>query len=172
MKKGYVQIYTGNGKGKTTAALGLALRAVGAGLRVYIGQFLKKGNFSEIKILRKRFPEVTIEQFGRGGFIRGKPTAADLQAARKGLARLNRAMLSGHYDLIIADEANSAVAIGLLKNDELLQMIRNKPKQMELVFTGRNAHPKLVKEADLVTEMKAIKHYIFAGVTGRRGIES
>lgn len=170
--KGYVQIYTGDGKGKTTAALGLALRAIGAGLKVYFGQFIKKGNYSEITMLKRRFPEVTVMQYGCGGFIKGRPSPKDIRAAQKGLSECQKAMLSGHYDLVIADELNSAVSAGLLGVEELLRLIDEKPDHVELVITGRGAHARVIKRADLVTEMKGRKHYFEQGVPARKGIES
>ncbi len=172
MLRGYVQVYTGAGKGKTTAALGLALRAVGAGLKVYIGQFIKKGPTSEAKILAQRFPEITICQYGRGAFLRGdQPRAADIRYAQLGLAALRQALLSQRYDLIIADEANCAVTAKVLRVEDLLDLIDAKPPSVELVFTGRQAHPRLIRRADLVTEMKAVKHYFRQRVKARRGIE-
>ncbi len=168
--QGCVHIYTGNGKGKTTAALGLALRAAGAGLKIYLGQFLKKGNFSEIKALR-RFPEITVRQFGCGRFIKCRPTAAETGAAQRGLAALRKAMLSQAYDLIIADEANCAVTCGLISVEDLLQLIKDKPAPVELVFTGRGAHPRLIKQADLVSVIQARKHPFNAGVKCRKGID-
>jgi len=171
MKQGYVQVYTGGGKGKTTAALGLALRAVGAGLTVYIGQFIKKGCYSEIKTFKRRFPDVMVRQFGRGRFIRGKPQPADIRCARRGLAALRRAVASARYDLVIADEANCAVSAGVLEIADLLTLIDDKPPTVELVFTGCNAHPRLIRRADLVTRMQAVKHYFHRRVPARPGIE-
>lgn len=168
--QGYVHIYTGNGKGKTTAALGLALRSVGAGFKVYFGQFLKKGNFSEIKALR-RFPEITVRQFGCGRFVKGIPTATEIAAARRGMAALRRAVLSHIYNLVIADEANCAVTCGLIAVDDLLQLIADKPASVELVFTGRGAHPRLIKQADLVSIIQARKHPFDIGVKCRKGID-
>ena len=169
--KGYVQVYTGDGKGKTTAALGLILRACGAGLRVYLTQFIKRGNFSEIRLLKERFPDVTIRQSGRGRFIRGNPLPDDIAAARRGMTQLRRAMLSGKYDIAIADEANTAAAMGLLPLQDLLNLINDKPANVELVITGRGAHRRVKASADLVTEMKDIKHYFRQGVPARPGIE-
>ena len=169
--KGYIHVYTGEGKGKTTAALGLALRASGAGLTVFFGQFIKKGNFSEIKVLKNRFPEITVRQYGRGGFIKGEPSPEDIRAAKRGLSGLRRAMLSSQYDLVIADELNAAVSVGLLNIEELVRLIDEKPDQVELVITGRGAHERLMKRADLVTEMKSLKHYFKKGVPARKGIE-
>ncbi|MFC1497984.1 cob(I)yrinic acid a,c-diamide adenosyltransferase [Verrucomicrobiota bacterium] len=169
--KGYVQVYTGKGKGKTTAALGLIMRACGAGLRVYLGQFIKKKNYSEIKMLNERFPDVTVEQYGRGCFIKGKPLPEDIDAAQNGLAKLRDAMLSGEYNVIIADEANVAISLGLFPVEEILRLIDDRPENVEMVFTGRDAHERLVDRADLVTEMKDIKHYYDQGVSARTGIE-
>ena len=170
---GQVQVYTGDGKGKSTAAFGLAVRAMGAGLHVYIGQFVKgPEKYSEIKTLETFKEQVTIEQFGQGRFIRGAPTKNDIRAAKNGLAKVRSAILSGRYDLVILDEANIAVSYNLFSVDDLLQIINTKPTMVELVITGRNAHPELVAHADLVTEMKLIKHYFNEGVTAREGIES
>lgn len=171
MKKGYIQVYTGDGKCKTTAALGLALRAVGAGLRVYIGQFIKKGDYSEIKVLRERFPEVTVEQYGTGRFVRGVPSANAVAMACEGLAALRMAMKSGRYDVVIADEVNGAVKAGLIVEADVLDLMADKPETVELVLTGRNAGKRVCAQADLVTEMRCHKHYYDAGVPGRRGIE-
>ncbi|MBN1673278.1 MAG: cob(I)yrinic acid a,c-diamide adenosyltransferase [Kiritimatiellae bacterium] len=168
---GYVHIYTGDGKGKTTAALGLIVRATGAGLRVYMGQFLKRADTCESRTLRARFPDVTVERYGRGGFVRGKPSTADTAAARRGLTRLRRAVQSGQYDVVIADEANVAVALGLLPAEAFLRLIDDKPAPVELVLTGRGADRRLLAKADLVTEMTCRKHYYAAGVRARRGIE-
>lgn len=171
MQHGLIQIYTGDGKGKTTAALGLALRALGAGLKIYLGQFIKKGRYSEIKALCRFYPNIVACQYGRGCFIRGKPTQADVRCARKGLATLCKAMLSGKYDLVIADEINCAVNAGLISAKEILLLIDKKPSDVELVLTGRNAPSQIMKRADLVTEMKKIRHPFDRGAGGRRGIE-
>lgn len=170
---GQIQVYTGDGKGKSTAAFGLAVRAMGAGLRVYIGQFGKgPEKYSEIKALERWGNQMTIEQFGQGRFIRGTPTEDDIQAAQKGLDKVRTAILSDCYDLVILDEANIAVSFNLFNIDDLLQIINTKPTTLELVITGRNAHPDLIARADLVTEMKLVKHYFNEGVTAREGIES
>jgi len=169
--RGCVHVYTGDGKGKTCAALGLAVRAVGAGYRVFIGQFIKRGAFSEVRALRARLPEITLRQFGSGCFVRGRPPPAEIRRARRGLAALARALASGHYDVVIADEANCAVAAGLLAPDDLLALVAARPPGVELVLTGRDAHPRLLRRADLVTEMRCRKHYYARGVAARRGIE-
>jgi cob(I)alamin adenosyltransferase len=169
--QGYVQVYTGDGKGKTTAALGLALRAAGAGLKVYIGQFIKSAAYSEIKALARFSGQITLEQFGRGCFIRGTPCQADIDAAQQGMAALRKALLSGDFDLIIADEANVAFGCALVTADDLLSLLDARRPETELVFTGRNAPQALIERADLVTEMREVKHYFQHGVLAREGIE-
>lgn len=168
--KGYVQVYTGNGKGKTTAGLGLAVRAAGADLEVFVGQFLKQGNYSEILAL-SRFDNVTVEQFGMGKFVRGMPSEKEIAAARAGYARLCDVLTAGAHDLVIVDEGNVAVTCGLVSEAEILALIDLKQENVELVITGRGALPSVVARADLVTEMKEIKHYFHQGVAARRGIE-
>lgn len=170
--QGYVQVYTGDGKGKTTAALGLVLRAVGAGLRVFVGQFIKGREYSEIRALREHLPTVTVEQFGLGRFIRDAPAAEDVDAARQGLARLREVLVGGHYDVVVADEACTAVQARLFGEDELLALLDARPAAVELVLTGRAVGARLQARADLVTEMHCVKHYFTAGVAGRPGIES
>jgi len=169
--KGYIHIYTGDGKGKTTAALGLALRAAGAGLQVYIAQFLKKGSYSEIKALDRFADRITLEQFGLGRFVRGKPQEEDIAAAAEGLQRIKSVMTAGGHQLIVLDEANVAVACGLFSLDALLEIIDLKPDDLELVITGRGAAPEVIERADLVSEIKSLKHYFEKGVAARVGIE-
>lgn len=169
--KGYVQVYTGNGKGKTTAAIGLSVRAAGAGLNVFIAQFIKMGEYSEIKSLKKFSDRITIKQFGRGKFIKGAPSEEDMEAAQKGLHAVRVALLSGKYDIIILEEGNVAVSIGLLSTDDIIHLIDRKPEHVEIVITGRNASQEIIDKADLVTEMKDIKHYFNKGVAARTGIE-
>ena len=169
--KGYVQVYTGNGKGKTTASLGLSLRAAGAGLKVFIAQFLKQGDYSELRALERFSDLIRIEQYGLGRFIKGKPTEEEIQAAQKGLQEVKEAMLSGEYDVIIVEEGNVAAACGLFEVQKLLDLIGLKPDGLELVITGRGATPEVIDQADLVTEMKEIKHYYQKGVAARVGIE-
>jgi len=168
---GYVHVYTGDGKGKTTAALGLALRAAGAQWKVFIAQFVKGSDSSELAAMERFDDLVTLRQFGRSQFVCGKPQAADVQAARQGLAECAMAIASGDYSLVILDEANVAVELGLFPVDELLALIDGRPDGVELVITGRGAHARVVQRADLVTEMLDIKHYYNHGVTGRTGIE-
>ncbi|MFC1877132.1 cob(I)yrinic acid a,c-diamide adenosyltransferase [Thermodesulfobacteriota bacterium] len=169
--KGYLQVYTGNGKGKTTAALGLSLRAAGAGLKVYIAQFLKQGDYSEIKALERFSDAIVLEQFGLGQFVKGQPTQAEIDAARGGLEKARQYLSSGDYDMVILEEANVAVAIGLFSVKDLMDIIRQRPHHVELVITGRGAAPEVIEKADLVTEMKAVKHYYDKGVQARKGIE-
>jgi cob(I)alamin adenosyltransferase len=169
--RGFVQIYTGNGKGKTTAAIGLAIRAAGAGLKVFIAQFLKQGDYSEIKTLGKFSDLISVEQYGLGRFIKGQPPQDEIDAAQTGLERLERALHSGDYDLVIVEEGNVATACGLFDVQRLLDLIATKPEGMELVITGRGAAPAVMEMADLVTEMVEIKHYFQKGVTARKGIE-
>ncbi|UCD81053.1 MAG: cob(I)yrinic acid a,c-diamide adenosyltransferase [Desulfobacterales bacterium] len=169
--KGYIQVYTGDGKGKTTAALGLALRAAGAGLSVYFAQFLKKGEYSEIKALARLSDRIVLEQFGLGRFVRGKPQKDDIEAAARGLQRIKTIMAAGEHQLVVLDEANVAVACGLFSLDELLEIIARKPDGVELVITGRGAAPEIIERADLVSEVKSLKHYFEKGVQARVGIE-
>jgi cob(I)alamin adenosyltransferase len=171
MRKGYIQVYTGAGKGKTTAALGLALRAAGAGFRVFIGQFIKKNKCCEHKALERFGDLVTFAQYGLGYIIGPKRTPAELMAAQKGLAEISRVIASGQYDMVILDEINVAIHSGLVAVDAVLDILDNKPVQVEVVLTGRHAHRSVIRKADLVTEMKEIKHYLKKGVHARKGIE-
>jgi len=170
LKKGLVQVYTGDGKGKTTAAIGLALRAAGAGLKVYICQFIKGAEYSENRALKK-IKNIKIEQCGRGCFIKGKPDKEDLKAAQNGLARVRACISSGKYDVVMLDEANVALKLGLLKTKDVIDMIRHKPAAVEIVLTGRHCPPSVLGCADLVTEMKEIKHPYRKEVKARLGIE-
>ncbi len=173
MFNGKFQIYTGNGKGKTTAALGLALRASGAGFRIYFGQFIKDSEYSEIKRLRE-LPGLTVEQYGKGnGCLIGKtPTESDIACAEKGLGRLREAMLSGKYNVVIADEINCAFGLNLLTGKQLEELAGQRPQDVELVFTGRWAPKSLIEMADLVTEMTEVKHYYSTeNLSARVGIE-
>jgi len=169
--KGYVQIYTGNGKGKTTASLGLSIRAAGAGLKVYIAQFLKMGDYSEIKALQRFSDLITVEQFGQGKFVKGKPSPDEIKSARAGLEKIKSIIAADEHDVVIMEEGNVAVMCDLFPVEELLNIIDLKPEHLELVITGRGADPKVIEKADLVTEMKEIKHYFQKGVQARVGIE-
>lgn len=171
--KGYVQVYTGNGKGKTTAALGLALRAAGHGLRTYIGQFLKGQDYGELAAVRLLSPFVTIAQFGRKGFVHvtENPDEEDIHRARMGLEKCRRAMLSGNFAIIVLDEINVALHFCLVKEKDVQDFLDQRPAGVEVILTGRYAPASLLKRADLVTEMKDKKHYYSRGVRARRGIE-
>ena len=175
MKKGYVQIYTGNGKGKTTAALGLVLRALGAGLKIFVGQFLKHGDYSEIKALTKYSKiykdRITIEQYGSGRFVKGKPTQDEKEQGQAGYRKILQVLKKGDHDLVIVEEGNVAVTCNIITEDDLLELIEQKSDHVELVITGRGATERLIEKADLVTEMKEIKHYFSQGVSARTGIE-
>ncbi len=167
---GMLQVYTGNGKGKTTAAIGLAVRAAGAGMNVFIGQFVKGMKYNEIRVLNN-IPEITVKQYGLDCFIEKDPTKEDIEAARAGLKEMEKIIKSGDYELVIMDEVSIAVYFNLFTNDELLEMIEKRADNVEIVLTGRYADKKLIEMADLVTEMKEIKHYYTQGIIAREGIE-
>ncbi|MFC1849195.1 cob(I)yrinic acid a,c-diamide adenosyltransferase [candidate division CSSED10-310 bacterium] len=171
MEKGFLHVYTGDGKGKTTAALGLALRAVGAGLKVFVAQFVKGMKYSEFESLKKLSDFITIRQYGRDCFIYQEPTPEDITLARNGLQEVREILISGDYDLVILDEATIANHYNLFSVVELLQVIDSRSPHVELVITGRNADQRLIDKADLVTEMKEIKHYYQRGIQARTGIE-
>jgi cob(I)alamin adenosyltransferase len=169
---GYVQIYTGNGKGKTTAAIGLAVRALGAGWRVFFGQFLKTGRYSEHSIL-SRFPgQLAVKAYGRDVFIRGEPEDKDRRLAQEGIAELAEIVASGDHHLVVLDEANVAVHLGLITVEQIIDLIDKRAEGVEMVITGRHADPRLLARADLVTEMREVKHYYHRGVPARTGVEA
>lgn len=171
LEKGLVQVYTGNGKGKTSASFGLALRAVGRGLKVYVIQFIKGGfDYGELYVVDK-LPGLTLEAFGRGKFVsEEKPDMVDIDLARQALAKAQEIM-KGDVDVLILDEINVAVNLKLIDIKEVLELIRKKPEHMELVLTGRKAPVEIVQAADLVTEMIEIKHPYNSGFKARKGIE-
>ena len=169
--QGLIHVYTGNGKGKTTASLGLALRALGRGYRVYIIQFMKGRNFGEL-ISFKKFKNLTIEQFGSGKFInKANLKESDIKLAQGGLAKARKIMKEGKYKLFILDEINCAIEWKLIKINDIIDLIKNKPQKLELVLTGRYAHPKVKALADYLTIMKEGKHPYKKGVQARKGIE-
>jgi cob(I)alamin adenosyltransferase len=169
--KGYVQIYTGDGKGKTTAALGLALRAAGYEMHTYIGQFMKGRPYGELKTLSGH-PCITIEQYGDVHFIRREEMTTEHAArARRGLERAREAMVSGRYDLVVLDEINVAIWFGLVGVEDVLALLDDRPPNVEVILTGRGAPQQLIDRADLVTEMQELKHYYQQGVMARQGIE-
>ncbi len=167
----YIHVYTGDGKGKTTAALGLTLRAVGAGWRVLFAQFLKHGEFSEIKALKRLGDHVTVCQYGSGRFIKGRASEKEIEMARAGLSEIMQAMEEGKYDLIVLDEINVAVHFGLVPLESVISLLERRPQDVELIFTGRWAPKKIMERADLITEARMIKHYFSKGVRAREGIE-
>ena len=170
MEKGYVHLYTGNGKGKTTAALGLCLRAVCAGKKVFFGQFIKGMHYSELKAV-EYLPGFEIKQYGNDCFIYRDPTDKDVELAKDGLNELGRIIKSGAYDIVVMDEVNIALYYKLFDVEDVIEILKSRPQQTEVVLTGRYAPGKLVDFADLVTEMKEIKHYYQQGVEARTGIE-
>ena len=171
--EGYVQVYTGNGKGKTTAALGLAFRAWGRGLKTYIGQFMKGQFYGELASVHNTDGHITIEQFGKDTFIHvtNPPAPEDVEMAQHGLARIREAMQSGEYDLVVADELNTAHFFNLVSTEEILELMQAKPAGLELVITGRYCPDAVIKAADLVSEMTEVKHYYTRNVPARDGIE-
>lgn len=172
LTQGCLQVYTGNGKGKTTAALGLCLRAVGRGLKVCFFQFIKGGGpYGEQVVAEKLAPLFTVIQTGRPGWVNASDISADREAAQAALEQARGIIVNGGYDLVVLDELNGALGFGLVDLEQVLELIALRPPQMELVITGRNAHQQVIDKADLVTEMRDIKHYYRAGVPARTGIE-
>lgn len=172
LETGLVQVYTGNGKGKTSAAFGLALRAIGRGLRVHVVQFIKGGfDYGELYVV-KRLPNFKMKAFGRGKFITEMPPKdEDFKLAKEAFELAREVVNSGEYDIVILDEINIALSLRLVEVEDVVDLIKNKPKHVELVLTGRNAPPEIVAIADLVTEMKEIKHPYGRGLPPRKGIE-
>jgi cob(I)alamin adenosyltransferase len=171
--KGYVQVYTGNGKGKTTAALGLAFRAWGRGLKTYIGQFMKGQPYAELTSAKATDGHITIEQYGKDTFIHVKnpPDPEDVKMAQDGMAKLRVAVTGGEYSIVIADEINTSHFFHLISTEEILDLIESKPEGVELVLTGRYCPDEICERADLVSEMKEVKHYYTQDVQARDGIE-
>jgi cob(I)alamin adenosyltransferase len=165
-----IQVYTGNGKGKTTAAIGLAIRAAGAGLNVYIAQFVKGRDCSEHKALKK-IKNIKLEQFGRDCFIRDKPRQIDVEFARQGMEKIKKIITCRNYQVIILDEINIALRFKLVRLKDVLDLIRLTPRNIELVLTGRYAPAQLIKAADMVSQIKEVKHYYKRGFKARKGIE-
>ncbi len=168
---GLVHVYTGDGKGKTTAAIGLAIRAAGAGMRVLFVRFMKTGESSELPALARFEDLITVRTFGRPGFIRGVPDPEDIRIAREGFLDTEEAVRSGNFGLAVLDEVLVAVHFGLVPVEDVLGLIEEKPPHVELVLTGRRADPRIVARADLVTDMHEVKHYYQAGIPARKGID-
>jgi cob(I)alamin adenosyltransferase len=173
LEQGLIQVYTGNGKGKTTASLGLALRAVGRELMVCMIQFMKGGGpYGEQMAAQRLAPQLTIIQTGRPGWVnKENPHETDKKLAADALEVARKALTGGEYDMVILDEINGAVSMGLLPVEAVLELMAAKPGHVELIMTGRNAHEMVIEAADLVTEMREIKHYYKAGIPAREGIE-
>lgn len=170
LEKGYIHVYTGNGKGKTTAALGLSLRAVCAGKKVFFGQFIKGMEYSELNA-ENILHNFKMEQFGRNCFIYNQPQEEDIRKAEEGLNKIEEILTSGDYDIVVLDELNIALHYRLFSVDRVIEILKNRKSNIEVVITGRYAPEKIIELADLVTEMKEIKHYYKAGVEARTGIE-
>jgi cob(I)alamin adenosyltransferase len=173
LTQGLIQVYTGDGKGKTTCALGLGLRAVGQGLQVYMVQFLKGRQTGEAQAVAQRLaPDMTLRSFGRPGLVNLKqPDPEDLARIREAWEEARQVLMAGKHDLVILDEINLALTFKLLDPEEVFRVLKERPAWVEVVLTGRQAPPELVAMADLVTEMRPVKHYYAAGVKARRGIE-
>lgn len=168
---GKLHVYTGNGKGKTTAALGLALRSVGADKQVFIGQFVKGMHYSELDAIKELKDKIVLKQYGRDCFIYQEPAKEDIEAARHGLAEVAEVLKSNDFQLVILDEATIAIHYNLFSIDELLKVLDQRNPDLEVVITGRYADKRLVELADLVTEMVEVKHYYQTGVEARKGVE-
>ena len=170
-KTGYIQVYTGNGKGKTTASIGTAMRAIASGMKVFFGQFMKNTPSAEHIIFADYPQSITFEQFGTGKFVMGNPSKEDYERAQTGWQRCKTALQSGGYDLVVLDELNTTLKLDLLPIEEVTDILRRKPEQLEVIITGRYAPEAIINIADLVTEMNEVKHYFTKGVGARKGIE-
>lgn len=170
--RGLVQVYTGNGKGKTTAAFGQALRAIGRGFRVCVIQFMKGRKYGEFLAAEKHLPNLTIHLSGLDSFVmRDRPAPVDIEHARKGLELARKVISSGEYDMVILDEINVAADFKLIPTAEVVDLIRSKPPGLDLILTGRYASPEIVDLADTVSEIREIRHHYNAGIKDRAGIE-
>jgi cob(I)alamin adenosyltransferase len=170
---GLVQVYTGDGKGKTTAALGLAIRAAGHGMKVYMIQFMKGDiHYGELKV-QENIPNLEIVQFGKPTFVnKNNPAIEDIELAQLGLDHAKVIIEEGQYDIVILDELNVAIDFKLVEIEKVIKIIETKPKHVEIIITGRNAKKEIIDMADLVTNMRKVKHYFDAGVGARRGFEN
>lgn len=174
IERGYIQVYTGNGKGKTTAALGLALRAAGRGMKTYIAQFLKKGEYGELLAVKRYLPElIVIEQFGLPEFHHQENgvSIVEREAAEAGMGAVKKAMVSGDYRIVVLDEINTLLHFKIIAVEPVLCFLEQKPAGVELILTGRYAPQAIIDRADLVTEMQEIRHYYQKNIQARTGIE-
>lgn len=170
--RGLVIVITGNGKGKTTAAFGQALRAIGQGYRVFVLQFMKGRKYGEFIAAEKYLPRLTIRMSGLDSFVmRDNPAAIDIELAQKGLDAAQKAIKSGKYDMVILDEINVALDFKLIDLQEVIDIIKNKPAGLDLILTGRYAPPEIIELADTVSEVKEVKHHYSKGIKDRAGIE-
>ncbi len=171
-KKGLVMVITGNGKGKTTSAFGQALRATGQGLRVCMIQFMKGRVYGEVVAVRKYLPELTFYQYGLDSFVmRDNPASVDMELAEEGFAKAKEVIQSGDYDMVILDEINVVADFCLVPEDDIIELIKNKPPELDLILTGRYASQSIQDLADMVSEVREIKHHYNAGIKDRAGIE-
>lgn len=172
MELGLVQVYTGDGKGKTTAAFGLAMRATGKGLKVFMVQFLKGRQYGELETARRLSDRLEVVQSGLDSFVKkGEPGEEDLRLAHHGLELARGAIMGGEYDIVMLDEVNVAIELGVLKVEEVLPLIDERPDGVELVLTGRYAPEEFCERADIITEMRNVRHCFDKGVPMREGIE-
>ena len=176
-KHGYIQVYTGDGKGKTTASLGLAMRALGRCWKVLIIMFMKGGDdYGELNSFRNLSPEIarnlTIIQAGSDKIVyQNNKTETDENIVKEGWELAKKAIQNDEYNLIILDEANIAIDMGFIDLNEMIEVLKSKPEDMEIVLTGRNARPEIIDIAHLVSEIKPVKHYWDTGIVARKGIE-
>jgi cob(I)alamin adenosyltransferase len=171
MERGLVQVYTGEGKGKTTAALGLALRACGHGFKVFLAQFAKGKDYGELAALERLADRVQVRQYGRARFIHGEPSPEDIALARQGWREVLEVAARGDFDLLILDEIGIALFYRMIGLEDVRRFVQGKPENLELVLTGRRIPEELFELAALVTEMREIKHYFARGIQARKGIE-
>ena len=170
-ERGLIMVYTGPGKGKTTAAVGQALRALGHGYRVYMIHFMKGRDYGEFLSL-ENFSSATVVKAGRDEFVkRGDPDPVDLELAKRGFAHVSEALKSGKYDIVVMDEINVAMDFGLIPVQDVVKLLKSKPSGIDVILTGRNAPAEIIDVADLASEVKEIKHHYQAGVNSRKGIE-
>jgi cob(I)alamin adenosyltransferase len=171
-RKGLVQVYTGNGKGKTTAAFGQALRAIGQDYRVCVIQFMKGRKYGEFLAGEKYLPNLTLHLAGLDSFVmRENPAPLDIELARRGLTLAREAITSGDYDMVILDELNVAADFKLIPLADVIDLIKNKPATVDLILTGRYAPPEVVALADTVSEIREVRHHYNTGIKERAGIE-